>query len=72
VAERLKAMVKKDAGLALCVTSDALLTPRGAFGDFSPARHGGILPENQPACQHHSSAKKSVFHPPSSVAKLPP
>jgi hypothetical protein len=31
--------------LTLFITGDVLVTPRGEFGEFFPARHGEVLPE---------------------------
>ena len=41
--EGLKEPVEEDLRLAFFVAGDVLLTPRGEFGEFFPARHGGVL-----------------------------
>lgn len=42
LAEGLEEAIKDDLHLALFITGDVLLTPRGEFGEFVPARHGGF------------------------------
>jgi hypothetical protein len=43
--DRLTQPAEEDPGLAPFITGDVLLTPRGEFGEFIPARHGWVLPE---------------------------
>jgi len=41
----LKEPVEKDLGFTLFIAGEVMRTPGGEFGEFIPARHGGVLHE---------------------------
>jgi hypothetical protein len=47
MAKGLKEPVEEDLRLPVFVAGDVVLTPRGEFGEFFPARHGEVLSENR-------------------------
>jgi hypothetical protein len=49
LAEGLKETVAEGLGLALFITRDVFPAPRGEFGEFFPARHGGVLHDGKGA-----------------------
>jgi len=46
LAKGLKEPVEEDLRLTLLVAGDVFGASRGEFGEFFPARHGGVLPES--------------------------
>ena len=55
--EGLEEAIQEDLRLTFFVARDVFLTPRGKFGEFFPARHGWVLPENRQIGKDGASAR---------------
>jgi len=55
--EGLEEAIQEDLRLTFFVAGDVFLTPRGEFGEFFPARHGRVLPENRQIGKDGASAR---------------